>query len=223
MVRAMSRHKAWWGLAIALVAVGAWLATAGRVGAEPATISVGSASGFRGDEVTVGVTVTPAPGELVGAFTIDLVYDGSRLDVVGCTPEAVCNTAFAVNTVRWSAANPAGFSGPVGTVTFRILPTAPLGDASLTLNIVECADETGRSLDCTAQSGSVTVQEQPTPTPTPTPEPTPTPTPTPRALPPTGGESPAAGGGMNWALVAGIAMVASGVAVAGWRLRRGLS
>jgi len=28
---------------------------------------------------------------------------------------------------------------------------------------------------------------------------------------------------MNWALVAGIAMVASGVAVAGWRLRRGLS
>jgi len=236
MAKAMSLRRAWWwALAAGLVVAGVWLATFGRAAAEPATVSVSSASGAPGQEVPVYITVTPAAGETVGALTVEVHYDAPWLRATACTaPVGACNREEGL--VRVALANVAGLRGNVATITFQILSTAPVGDAAaLRLDVKECADAEGKPLTCTAQSGRVTVQMPETPAPSPTPappSPTPapetpapapaTPTPTPKALPPTGGGSASGGNGGNWALVAGIGLAAAGLAVAGWRLRRAL-
>jgi len=223
MTRAMSLRKAWWwAAAAALVSGGLWLALAGRAAADPATVTVGSASGAPGTSVTVNITVTPGAGETVGALTLQVTYDATRLSVTGCNPAATCNPNWGPNTVRLALANPAGLSGVVGNISFDILPNAPAGTATLDGTAVTCADIEGRALTCTVQDGAVTVEVPQTPTPSPTPTPRPSPTPTPRVPPPTGGE-PMSSGGSPWVFGLGIGMAAAGVALVGWRLRRAVS
>ena len=149
-------------LAAALLGLMGWLVAAGPAQADStAKLTVGSDTVAPGESTTVSVTVTGGGGKSVGAITVDVTYDDTLVSVTGCTPTAVCNTAFGANTVRIVRADPAGLS-ELGTITF--LAGSTEGVAALTIGIigiVTCADETGVTLICTANDGDITIVAPP--------------------------------------------------------------
>jgi hypothetical protein len=187
-----------------LLALLAWIAVAGLAHADPADVSVGSASVAPGGSATVGITVSPGAGETVGAASIDVSYS-AEVSPTACTPVATCNITFGPNTVRLALANPSGLTGEVGTITFQAVST---GTASLTVTVPVCSDEVGAPLTCTGVGGSITIAVPATPTATPAPEPTPTPTSTPTPTPtgpeqlPETGAEPSGDLGIPWLPVA---------------------
>ncbi len=169
-----------------LLALAAWVAVAGLAHANPAAVSVGSASVALGESATVGITITPGAGETVGSAGINVSYDAA-VSPTACTPVATCNITYGANTVRLTLVSLSGLIGQVGTITFQAVGT---GTASLTATAV-CSDEVGAALTCTVTGGSITIAVPATPTATPTA--------TPAAAPLTGG-SPDGSGPDGWLL-----------------------
>ncbi len=207
-----------------LLALLAGVAVAGLAHADPAVVSVGSASVAPGDSATVGITVSPEAGETVGSASIDVSYS-AEVSPTACTPVATCNITFGPSTVRLALANPSGLTGEVGTITFQAVST---GTASLTVTAV-CSDEVGAPLTCTGAGGTITIAVPATPTPTPAPEPTAAPTPTPTSTPtptaaaqlPDTGAEPSGDLGVPWLLVAvGAMTLAFGSLIVAWQARR---
>ena len=81
-----------------LSVLGGWLAVASLTQATFHPLGIESKTVAPGGTVTVNVTsVALAPG--IGAYTIDVVYDGTKISATACTSAAgPCNTAFATNT-----------------------------------------------------------------------------------------------------------------------------
>ena len=230
----MTRTRSFWlplAVLAAVLAAGAGLVGLSTARANPATVSISSATVAPGADATVTLSVTPAAGEQVGALTVDIQYNNSVLDAKSCqnkaAASAACNVDFAANTVRYTVASTEPLSGALADITFGTLAA---GSSNLTLSITTCANVEGGNLTCTAQNGTVTVQEA-TPTPVPaTPAPTtpaatatpapPTPTRTPASVPATGGAAGEGDSMLPLALGAlGLAAIAGGVfAVA--RMRR---
>jgi len=170
-----------------LLALG-WFALANLVQANPATVSIGSATVAPNGSVTVPVNITPTGTEVVAGVLIDVTYPTS-LSVTGCTPAATCNTAYGPNTVRMALANLSGLSGQVGSITFQAGATP--GTANLSVAVSQCFDDKPAPLTCTGAGGTITIQAPATATATPSP--------TAALLPPSGGP-PSSSDGNSWLL-----------------------
>ena len=212
-------------LVVALVALIGWLAAVGPAQADStAEVTIGSATVAPGESTTVDISVAGGSGKTVGVVTLNVAYDGSLLTQTSCTATGgVCNDA--ANPVQFQLTNSAGLDS-LGTISF--LAGSTEGVADLTLIIVQCADETGEDITCSANNGSITIQaEEPEATatlgPGETPEATATlapgetpgePTATPTGdigPPPTGSGGSGGSSGLSWliaALVAGAGFAA---------------
>ena len=143
-------------LAVAVLALTGWLAAADTAQAvDTASVSVSSTSVQPGGLTAVGLTVTPGSGKTVGAVIVDVSYDTTALTATSCTPGPTCNTGFGPGVVRIVRVDPAGLSGTVGTISFLAGDTT--GKAVLGVTIVECVDETGAPLSCSASDGSLNI------------------------------------------------------------------
>jgi hypothetical protein len=114
-------------LAAALIAVGAFLLVS-QASAVSGTLNVSSATIAPGGQGSVELTANvPLPG--LGAWTVDITYDSTKVTVVSCAPAqgGVCNPHFGANVVRITGAHasappdPPGIVGDtsLGTITFH--------------------------------------------------------------------------------------------------------
>src|SRR3990172_5697377 len=152
-------------LAATLVAVGAFLVVA-QVSAVSGTLSISSPTiAPAGQGVADLRSNVPAPG--LGAWTVDITYDPTKVSVASCAPAqgGVCNPAYAANQVRITGASANGLIGDtsLGTITLNMLAAtaAACGAPSpLTLTTNVFADATiGNPTDITLTSttnGTVT-------------------------------------------------------------------
>ena len=117
---AVIRRGSWLAMlaGVTLLALAAWVATAGLAHADPATVSIASANVASDGSTTVGITVNPGTGETVGTATIDVSYDATNVSATACTPVATCNTAYGADTVNTTCKVP-----PQGCITAQILYT----------------------------------------------------------------------------------------------------
>ncbi len=221
MIKTLVERRGSWLALLAgatLLALAGWLAVTGLARADVSSLGIGSATVEPGDEVTLNVSaVATDPG--VGAYTVDVVYDGSLVDATACTSAAgVCSIdTVGINTVRLTGGFAAGSSGDVGLGSITFSAGATEGTAALTVSIVTLADPEGADILVSPTDGSIAIVA---PAATPTSEPTAEPTPTPGGLPPTGG-SPAGGTGSAGWLLAG--MIGLGLAALGsgaWAVAR---
>ena len=110
----VTRRGSWLALlaGATLLALAGWLAVTGVARADVSSLGIGSATVEPGDDVTLNVTaVATDPG--VGAYTVDVVYDGVLVDATACTSAAgVCSIdTVGINTVRITGGFAAGSSG----------------------------------------------------------------------------------------------------------------
>ena len=145
-------------LVVALVALMGWLTAAGPAQADStAEVTIGSATVAPGESTTVDISVAGGSGKTVGVVTLNVAYDGSLLTQTSCTATGgVCNDD--ANPVQFQLTNSAGLDS-LGTISF--LAGSTEGVADLTLIIVQCADETGEDITCSASNGSITIQTEP--------------------------------------------------------------
>lgn len=119
-----------------------------------------------GDEVTVGVSVTPEG--TIGAWDATVSYDNTKLEVVGDLEGdgITSNPAFTENSVFaiWSDTKPIKETREIFTVTFKVKEDAELGDAGIVLKGGDCGDEIGDVIlpeNVTSQTTPVTITEKP--------------------------------------------------------------
>lgn len=143
-------------LAVAVVALTGWQAAADTAQAvAPASVSLGSTSVQPGGLTAVSLNVTAGSGKTVGAVIVDVSYDTTVLTATSCTPVSTCNTEFGPGVVRIVRVDAGGLSGTEGTISF--LAGNTMGKEVLTVDIVECDDETGAAITCAAGDGSITI------------------------------------------------------------------
>jgi hypothetical protein len=185
------------------------------------TLSVQSATGVVGEPVAVNIVVSDLPEPGLGAWTVDPVYDPSKVHPVGCSPTlgGVCSMSYASNEGRFTGASVTGVTGTfsLGSVSFKCLVP---GTSAITLTTNVFADATPGSpqnIDVQIQNGTVTcLKELPTAAPTATPQPTAA------ALPPSGGGASRSQPVAPWLPVA-LVSIGAGAIVFGEAWRRRLS
>ncbi len=160
-------------LAAALVAAGAFFFVS-QASAVTGTLSVSSVTIAPGGQGSVDVRANvPSPG--LGAWTLDMTYDPSKVSIVSCAPapsHSVCNPGFASNKIRLTGATGPGLIGDVSlaTITFRMLAatSAACGSPSpLTLVATLFSDATvgnPQPITVTPTNGTITCQVAAAPT-----------------------------------------------------------
>ncbi len=133
-------------IVVVLLAV-VWLALVGRADGRVISLGIESDTVALGQTTTIAVVATStAPG--IGAFTIDVTYDGALADATACTATAgACSIGkTADDTVRLAGAALGGLSGEstLGTITFVAGQTK--GTTVLTVTIVRLADPSGTTI-----------------------------------------------------------------------------
>ena len=107
-------------------------------------VDVGSGSAGAGEEGSVTVSAQDISDPGLGAWTLDVQYDSSLIEAVGCVPEqgGVCNPNFADDMVRITGASAGGLQGDstLGVITFECGNAA--GSSDLNLTIFTFADAT---------------------------------------------------------------------------------
>ncbi len=196
--------------AVALALIGGLLLFT-QVSAAAHRVDIHDGTAAPGEEVAVdlGAHDITAPG--LGAWTIDISYDGDVVSVVTCAPAqgGVCNPEFGDDVIRVTGASAGGLQGDtvLATITFECGDDE--GTSALTLDVNVLADATiGDPQDITGittvSDGTITCEE-PEPA-TETEEPVPTPTVGDLGQPGTGFGSSSDGSGLGW-LVAVLAAV----------------
>jgi len=121
-------------------------------------ISVADATVAAGGSLTADLVVAPQQGVAVGALDVDIVYDSGVLEATACTP-AGCSASFAPDTVRFTMASLAGFSGVAGSATFKAV--GDVGSSSiLEVRVLACANVEAELIACDASNGLVTIGSQ---------------------------------------------------------------
>lgn len=128
-----------------------------RVGETPVVIQ--AAPAILPDSAEVQLTAQVGD-RLLAAWTVDVVYDPSRVTPVECAtgPESVCNPAFRSNMVRVTGASVRGLSSEVTLATIRfdlLTGAAAPADDSIRVVVVELADTEGGILPMTVVEGPV--------------------------------------------------------------------
>ena len=100
----------------------------------------------------------PSPG--LGAWTVDITYDGSVVAATSCSGLAggVCNPAFHPTTARVTGAAASGYVGntDLASINFRCIAQ---GQSAITLNVLVLADATAgspQSISASVQNGTIT-------------------------------------------------------------------
>lgn len=99
------------------------------------TISVnGSAEAERNDEITLTVDLENNPG--ICAFSLSLLYDSSRLELVSLEHGKISgNELWTVNgsNATWVSFGDTDYDGTILTARFRVLDSAPAGEAQVSV------------------------------------------------------------------------------------------
>ena len=128
------------------------------------SMSMGSASGNRGDTVTLSVNLNSNPGLVT--MTIRVSYDTSVLQLTnvsnpGLLVGAQLNTSYgSPYTISWvdgATTTNNTKTGTIATFTFKILDNAKIGDSTVALQFVDSYDTDYNENSFTATSGKVTV------------------------------------------------------------------
>ena len=186
------------------VAVIVGLLVVAQVSAATGGVSIGDGTAAPGANATVDLTADGVTDPGLGAWTVDIAYDGSVVSVVDCSPQqgGVCNPAFGDDLIRVTGASAGGLDGDtvLANITFECGDAEGSSDLTLTVNVF--ADATigdPQDIDMTISNGSITCEEPP--------DDTPVPTQTVVGPPPTGtGSGSSDGSGLAW-LVAALAAV----------------
>ena len=148
---------------LAIFAVAATLAFAShpaQTGGE-GVIRVGFYPAEVGEQVTVVLEAVDIPPPGVGAWTIDISYDNSIVDAIGCDsrPDGVCSPAFMNDTVRATGASETGLSGTFTLATFEFT-CGFAGTAELILDdgVLATADPV-MDIEIPLEDGSITCTE----------------------------------------------------------------
>ncbi len=128
------------------------------------SLSMNSASGSRGDTITLSVNLNNNPGLVT--MTIKVSYDTSVLQLTnvsnpGLLVGAQLNTSYgSPYTISWvdgATTTNNTKTGTIATFTFKILDSAAIGDSTVTLQFVDSYDSDYNENSFTATSGKVTV------------------------------------------------------------------
>lgn len=128
------------------------------------SLSMSSASGYRGDTVTLSVYLNSNPGLVT--MTIRVSYDTSALQLTnvsnsGLLVGAQLNTSYgSPYTISWvdgatTVNNMA--TGTIATFTFKILDTAVIGSSTVSLQFIDSYDTDYNENSFSASSAKVTV------------------------------------------------------------------
>ncbi len=140
-------------------------------------ISIGSASGEAGSEVTVAIALTKNGPNIVTIAPLVLTFDTNVLTFGSCTKTAGVSGGKSVNaaqpqpgrlTIALSGDLAPIPDGDVLNCTFTISAGAAAGSTALTFQSAGLADDQFNDFDAGGTSGTVTVGGEPTATPTPT-------------------------------------------------------
>ena len=124
------------------------------VSIQPATASVAP-----GQTTTLTLQLN-APDAGAGAWTADIQYDPSVIQVTDCTASgaSLCNAGFAPNGLRVTGAS---VGGVTGTQTLATITVQAVGDAGsstpLTVNLSTFTDPQGNSIAGAAGNGEIDV------------------------------------------------------------------
>ena len=133
--------------------------------AEPATnpgISLSTASGGPGDEVTVDISISGNPG--VAYLKLKIDYD-EDLSVVKAENKGVLSGTFTTSkttavkpyVLQWMGADDSSVDGVIASVTFRISENASVGVKAITVTVDECYNAAFDDVTFEVMNGSVTV------------------------------------------------------------------
>jgi hypothetical protein len=206
----MSTGNLWTALrlaATAALAAGAMIFITAQAAAQGPTAAIGDASAAPGERVTVelGASDIAAPG--LAAWSIDISYDPSVVEVLSCDPVAdtgsqVCNPDFTDDSMRLAGASGTGLEGDstLAELTFTCIAE---GTSDIEIDLVTFADATlgaPAPIDAEVDNGEITCAAVPVPVP---------------VLPQAGqGPGEADGTGLFWLLatlsVAGLALLGFG-------------
>lgn len=162
------------GMKLGLLAIGAvaalvaGLIVAAQVSAVSGQLSIGSMTAAPNGTGTVEVhSNVPTPG--LGAWTLDIAYDPTKVTVGTCTPTngGVCNTHYSSTTIRIAGASASGLTGDTNLGTIAFTCGSALGSSSLTITPSVFADGTVGSpqpITVTPTNGAVTCAVAPTAT-----------------------------------------------------------
>ena len=129
------------------------------------SLSMGSASGNRGDTVILNVNLNSNPGLVT--MTIRVSYDTSVLQLTnvsnpGLLVGAQLNTSYgSPYTISWvdgATTTNNTKTGTIATFTFKILNNAKIGDSTVTLQFIDSYDTDYNENSFSAASGKVTVK-----------------------------------------------------------------
>ncbi len=132
-----------------------------------ATITVGDGSGQPGNTVTLNISLSSSPQNVVGTdFT--LTYDTDMLDfqsmAIGSAASAASKMLSSnepsdgtVKAVVFGLNTTAIADGVIATITFTVNSNAANGDTAITVSSVNCTDADANSVAATGVNGTVTV------------------------------------------------------------------
>ncbi len=130
-------------------------------------LSVSSASGVRGDEVTVSVSITSNPG--IAVLNFDISYDTNVLELPNGSKSGTCTglSGASFETGRfadyaWVDAANSTYTGTILTLTFKIKDTAALGASTISLGSRTLAGNYDEEpVTCSVSTGTITVNVAP--------------------------------------------------------------
>lgn len=123
-------------------------------------ISVGSASGTPGEIVTVPVYLDKNPG--INTFSFGFIYDTERLQLTGVTASPNLGGQFAYSQKAvWLNSSDIKYTGEILSLTFKILDTAEVGDAtvSVTYNTGDISNYDEEDVEFNLTAGKIIVEE----------------------------------------------------------------
>ena len=129
------------------------------------SMTMSSASGNRGDTVTLSVKLNSNPGLVT--MTIKVSYDTSVLQLISVSePGLLIGTQLNTNygspyTISWidgATTTDNNATGTIATFTFKILDNAAIGDSKVTLQFIDSYDSDYNENSFSVTSGKVTVK-----------------------------------------------------------------
>lgn len=130
------------------------------------SVSVGTASGQPGDQVSVTVSVSGNPG--IAYLKLRIGYDASQLTLTGVTNSGLLSGTFTTSkttdinpyVLQWMGAENATGNGVAATLTFQIASNASAGDKAISVTVDECYNESFDDVTLSPSDGKVTISEE---------------------------------------------------------------
>ena len=130
--------------------------------AETPSISLFSVSGYRGDELSVYVSISDNPG--IAYLKLQIDYDPA-LSIVNAensgnllgTFTASETTSAKPYVLQWLSAEDSLNNGVIATVTFKISEDASYGEKPISVAVAECYNSAFEDVDFSVYNGTVTV------------------------------------------------------------------